>query len=161
MFSKSLNLSDQLAWYHHTVLAEGRTRRAQVYRFCSLPHDVSLIAPQCHHSALMYAMSHRTTVSYQWVSLRKLRLSCINPFIQSHTNGLVQERRNSSALAMELCLSCINPSMQSHTNGLVQEKRNSSAIAMELHLSYINALIQFVQQLGNVSHYSLKCYSLL
>ena len=27
-----------------------------------------------------------------------------------HINGLVQERRNSSALAMELRLSCINPS---------------------------------------------------
>ena len=39
--------------------------------------------------------------------------------------GLVQERRNSSALAMELRLSCINP------EGLVQERRNSSASAME------------------------------
>ena len=29
-----------------------------------------------------------------------------------HTDGLVQERHNSSALAMELCLSCINPSIQ-------------------------------------------------
>ena len=29
-------------------------------------------------------------------------------------DGLVQERRNSSALAMELCLSCINPSMWSY-----------------------------------------------
>ena len=28
-----------------------------------------------------------------------------------HTNGLVQERRNSSALAMELRLSCTNPSI--------------------------------------------------
>ena len=28
-----------------------------------------------------------------------------------HFDGLVQERRNSSALAMELCLSCINPSI--------------------------------------------------
>ena len=26
-------------------------------------------------------------------------------------DGLMQERRNSSALAMELCLSCINPSI--------------------------------------------------
>ena len=28
-----------------------------------------------------------------------------------NVDGLVQERRNSSALAMELCLSCTNPSM--------------------------------------------------
>ena len=34
-------------------------------------------------------------------------------------DGLVLERRNSSALAMELCLSCTNPSM----DGLVQEKK--------------------------------------
>ena len=30
---------------------------------------------------------------------------------QNHMDGLVWERRNSSALAMELCLSCINPSI--------------------------------------------------
>ena len=28
-----------------------------------------------------------------------------------HLDGLVQERRNSSALAVELCLSCTNPSI--------------------------------------------------
>ena len=32
-------------------------------------------------------------------------------FIMLHIDGLVQERRNSSALAIELRLSCINPSM--------------------------------------------------
>ena len=31
---------------------------------------------------------------------------------QYHSDGLVQERRNSSALAMELRLSCTNPSIQ-------------------------------------------------
>ena len=31
-----------------------------------------------------------------------------------HTDGLVHERRNSSALAMELCLPCINLSIQSY-----------------------------------------------
>ena len=30
---------------------------------------------------------------------------------KQHVNGLVQERRNSSALAIELSLSCTNPSM--------------------------------------------------
>ena len=28
---------------------------------------------------------------------------------KGYTDGLVQERRNSSALAMELCLSCTKP----------------------------------------------------
>ena len=36
-----------------------------------------------------------------------LQLGC--PVV--HIDGLVQERRNSSALAMELGLSCINPSI--------------------------------------------------
>ena len=29
--------------------------------------------------------------------------------VPHHFDGLVQDRRNSSALAMELCLSCISP----------------------------------------------------
>ena len=39
----------------------------------------------------------------------------------SHIDGLVQERRNSSALAMELRLSCIIPLMYVETigNGLI------------------------------------------
>ena len=35
---------------------------------------------------------------------------------QPHINGLVQERRNFSALAMELCLSCTSPSIYSRSN---------------------------------------------
>ena len=54
------------------------------------------------------------------------RLSCINP------DGLMQERCNSSALAMEWRLSCINP------DGLMQERCHSGALAMELPLSCIN-----------------------
>ena len=48
---------------------------------------------------------------------RRLRDTCI-PFCKpaawyskTHMDGLVQERRNSSALAMELRLSCTNPSI--------------------------------------------------
>ena len=44
-----------------------------------------------------------------------------------HIDGLMQERRNSSALAMELRLSCINPLIY--------------ALAMELHLSFTNPWI--------------------
>ena len=39
-------------------------------------------------------------------------------FCVEHTDGLVQERRNSSALAMELRLSCINPSIYAMTQDL-------------------------------------------
>ena len=58
----------------------------------------------------------------------ELRLSCANPI-----DVLVQERRNSSALAMELRLSCPNP-----IDVLMQERRNSSALAMELRLFCTN-----------------------
>ena len=44
----------------------------------------------------------------------------------------MQERRNSSALAVELHLSYI----YLHIDGFVQERRNSSALAVELLLSY-------------------------
>ena len=52
-----------------------------------------------------------------------------------HFNGLVQERHNSIANALELRLSCANP------NGLVQERRNSIANALELRLSCANPSI--------------------
>ena len=36
----------------------------------------------------------------------------IELFLAEYIDRLVQEKRNSSALAMELCLSCTNPSMK-------------------------------------------------
>ena len=51
-----------------------------------------------------------------------------------YVNGLVQERRNSIASALELRLSCTNPSV----DGLVQKGRNSIANALELRLSCTN-----------------------
>ena len=47
-----------------------------------------------------------------WQWLEQACISCVPLFITSrhpHNDGLVQERRNSSALAMELRLSCTNP----------------------------------------------------
>ena len=65
----------------------------------------------------------------------------------------MQERRNSSALAMELCLSCINPSM----DGLMQERRNSSALAMELQLSCTNPSMDLISVLVELYHGAAKC----
>ena len=59
----------------------------------------------------------------------------------------MQERRNSSALAMELRLSCTNPSICWPIDRLVQERRNSSALAMELHLSCTNPSIWYHMQI--------------
>ena len=64
---------------------------------------------------------------WESVSIQGLRAPC-------HIDGLMQERRNSSALAMELRLSCIN-------DWLMQGRRNTSALAMELRLSCINPSI--------------------
>ena len=72
----------------------------------------------------------------------KLRLSCTHPFI----DGWVQEGRSSSALGMELCLSCTNPSI----DGWVQERRNSSVLEMELRISCTNPSINgWVQERHN------------
>ena len=54
-------------------------------------------------------------------------------------DGLVQERHNSSALAMELCHSCPNP--------LIHKRLNSSALAMELCHSCTNPSIQNLKTL--------------
>ena len=40
--------------------------------------------------------------------LRICAVPCLSVLSSDYINGLVQERRNSSALAMELRLSCIN-----------------------------------------------------
>ena len=70
-------------------------------------------------------------------------------FPPMYIDGLVQERWNSSALAMELHLSCINPSV----DRLVQERYNSSVLAMEL-LSWINPSIYHKFGHGQISYYN-------
>ena len=64
-------------------------------------------------------------------------ISCPISFAHNlYIDGLVQEKRNSSALATELCLSCTNP-----YRWVSARKRNSSALAMELCLSCTNPSI--------------------
>ena len=72
----------------------------------------------------------------KWGMLQKLKRFNLSYHKNNiHIDGLVQGRRNSSALAMELRLSCTNP------DGLVQGRRNSNALAMELRLSCTNPSI--------------------
>ena len=71
----------------------------------------------------------------------------------SYIDSLMEERHNSSALAMELRLFCIKPSICqqrkpscctlpiSNIDGLVQERDNSNTLAMELHCSCTNPSI--------------------
>ena len=65
---------------------------------------------------------------------------------RDNIDRLVQERRNSSALATELGFLAlthryVNLYPQDNIDRLVQERRNSSALAMELRLSCINQSI--------------------
>ena len=78
------------------VAAESRqaiTRRADT-RNCRRHADPIVLARICGHGE---GSAHIGVVSHQWYIL------------ENNINGLVQERRNSSALAMELRLSCTNP----------------------------------------------------
>ena len=64
----------------------------------------------------------------------------ISTEIRWDIDGLVQEKHNSIANALELHFSCTNPL---DIDGLVQERRNSIANALELRLSRINPSIWF------------------
>ena len=64
------------------------------------------------------------------------------PWWHHHIHGLVQERRNSSALAMELCLFCINPSM-----GLCQK----DVTPLLTHWSYV--FLALTHRHGNTLNY--------
>ena len=59
--------------------------------------------------------------------------------VSQYVDGLVQERRNSIANALELLLSCTNPSI----DGVMQERRNSIANALELRLSCTKPSISY------------------
>ena len=50
-----------------------------------------------------------------------------------HFNELVQERRNSSVLAMELRLSCTNPSISCHILDSTEDQIHNGAT---LHVAY-------------------------
>ena len=59
---------------------------------CTNPSKYSLQTPNSSLVRVMYGLSHENSSFFWW-----------------HFDGLVQERCNSSTLAMELCLSCTNP----------------------------------------------------
>ena len=68
---------------------------------------VSQIYPWIYTLLYVSLYPHVTTLgSLYWIHPDDWQDGCRS----SHIDGLVQERRNSSALAMELRLSCTNPS---------------------------------------------------
>ena len=93
---------------------------------------------------------------YYWIHFLPTRMWGYGVFFvspNSDNDGLVQERHNSIATALQLPLPCTNPSIyllpvclchcnaECHIDGLMQERRNSSALAVELRLSCTNPLI--------------------
>ena len=78
-----------------------------------------------------------------------MRESCnqiVAKYFFSFFFGLVQERRNSSALAMELRISCTNPSIW-------------SSFDMEMHISHGGGVAFYVVSLNIAHHISRSNYS--
>ena len=57
---------------------------------------------------------------------------------ESYTDGLVQERRNSNSLAMELLLSCTNPSISTQMGDESGIPRNRIRNTMTKEQRFIN-----------------------
>ena len=72
----------------------------QSYVHISMAYDDTVLL--CFITAQNACNQHKNNATLQF-----LPLSGINP--HPYIDGLVQERRNSSAYALELCLSCTNP----------------------------------------------------
>ena len=97
--------------------------------------------PETMKQSLRKHRDYETVIkkTYWWVRAKICEsVSCVH-------DGLVQERCNSIANALELRLSCTDPSICDSVscvhNGLVQEGRNSIANALELRLSCTNPSI--------------------
>ena len=69
-----------------------------------------------------------------------------------HFDGLVQERRNSSALAMELRLSCINPMIYESVDNLV-----STCKKVKIKYYFIPKLSPEKKGICTQCDYNLKC----
>ena len=57
------------------------------------------------------SVTHGAFLRTEIVELESKIVDILSSLPYAHIEGLVQERRNSSALAMELRLSCTNPSI--------------------------------------------------
>ena len=70
---------------------------------------------------------------------RRMFHGCIDPSQTGHFDGLVQERRNCSALAMELCLSCTNPSILDicQTSNITCTKSQNLNVSRLVSQSYV------------------------
>ena len=88
-------------------------------------------------------------IIWEYQALRLGVLPAFGAMDWPHVDGLVQERRNSSALAMELRLSCTNPSMYASCIQVQRTNRTSPTVLLShipqctirnriLHISVLN-----------------------
>ena len=108
-------------WNHYTMCITIYMDNIQSKYWYSVWFLIHEAAPlHWHHSILISA--------WKWKGINNNSLVLCTPYtcenitaalrkVQQHIDGLVQERCNSSALAMELCLSCINPPIRCVADG--------------------------------------------
>ena len=100
--------AEQLLWYHQQWTVD-----IFVYNFSLIPFCIS--AALCsNHWSYGFSTLRYCRIDVVWVDPSEYKIGQIHYFFlpcTNHIDGLVQERHNSIALAMELCLSCTNPSI--------------------------------------------------
>ena len=69
------------------------------------PGTSGTLAPQVDLEPMINSNKNAAIIMLKWMTLQKIRVRYMD-----HIDGLMQERRNSSSLAMVLRLSCINTS---------------------------------------------------
>ena len=124
--SRWFNPSHRLLW-NSSTFRFSRILLLYIHFFIYILHHTV----RCHYNAVQYGLIFHTALTgklwggcygdfgenwlcYDDTALYQVEILFIyilNDFGFEHIDGLAQERRNSSALAMELCLSCTNHSM--------------------------------------------------
>ena len=143
-------------------------------------HNPSALAVELPLSCIKLLIRHYLTLFIQCNFIHISQEYATLYFIYIHIDGLVQERHNSSSLAMELHLSypklsiwhylilfircnLINISQEYntldficiHIDWLMQERCNSSVLAMELYLSCTNPSIWVWNKGFSIRHYKM------
>ena len=93
-----------------------RLHKLSKYNLNMISHKLTKWSRFIHNSCRLHEITFRICdIGYvhQYHGSHRHRLAATyrKPLWQHHNDGLVQERRNSSALSMELRLSCTNPSI--------------------------------------------------
>ena len=91
-----------------------------------------------------------------------ISLKMVRPAVQLHFDGLAQERRNSSALAMELWLSCANPSISCAPSSLRVPNKiflrvKATGPRIDIESVFDQVMVLYCQA---TSHYLCHCWGI-